>query len=293
MIADRDIFEEIQLSLRKGHAVRLTSKSPGVVIGEIDTLRTTQTSHRIQKEEQARIKAGHPIGIIRRRLPVLLADWAAIKKVDSARRRRGEIEKVIWVPHWDRTGHMLKGLAWSMSVWEAGGSVLTVNIADSVIEAAERDRRGFASHMRERLQRELRATSQRIGCNTPEFFFVVEASELGTPHLHGGITLPPDGVSRSAIRMALFEAAYGKGASLKRTGREIDLQDFRTPAKWANYAAKWWRGSADRLDGRVFAATSGVRAIGKAWYERMRRTEALIGGHEPEDDDPLGLYGPS
>jgi hypothetical protein len=284
LLQDRDIFEEIQRSLRTGHKVRLTSRSPGPVIGGGKTFITTKTSHRLEKEEHHRLKEGRSIGIIRRKVPVHLTDWKAIERIDRRRRKRGELEKVIWVPHWDRTGHLLKGFAWSMAVWERAGAVMTVNIGESVIEAAGRDARGFATHMRERMKRELRAVSNEIGFERPEFFFVVEASELGRPHLHGGITLPQDPQQHRAIRDALYRASHGRAGGAKRTGREIDLRTYETPAIWANYAAKWARGSAERVQGRVFAASTGVRVLGKAWYDLMRRTEGEIGGHQPDDD---------
>jgi hypothetical protein len=221
-LADRDIFEEIQRSLRRGHVVRLTSRSPSPVISGIDPLKLSNSADRIRREEKARIKAGEPPGIIRRRLPVHILDWEAIDKIDRARRAKGEVEKIVWVPHWDRTGHMLKTFAWSMAVWERAGAVMSINIADNVIAAAQRDRRGFAAHMRERLKRELSITATRTGFDAPEFFFVVEASQLGRPHLHGGITLPTNEGHRKAIRRALFEAAYGKARRTKPTGREVE-----------------------------------------------------------------------
>lgn len=284
-LVDRDVFEEIQSSLRHGHHVRLTSRTPGAVIVGGDAFKTTKTSHWIEKAERARIKAGKPIEVIRRAVPVHLETWKAIERVDRSRRRRGNLEKVLWVPHWDRTGYMLKSLGWSMAIWERGGVVMSVNMADAVIQAAQRDQRGFAAHMRERLKRELRAASIKFGFEVPEFFCVVEASDLGVPHLHGGILAPTGEHHRKAVRDALYVASHGKTNKAERTGREVDLKsEYLTPAIWADYAGKWWRGSADRLEGRVFAATTPVRAWGKAWYERMRRTEAKIGGHETEDD---------
>jgi hypothetical protein len=282
-LADRDIFEEIQRSLRGGHQVRLTGKAPTPVNKGVRGI-AKNTSDRINQEEVERLRGGLPIGIVRRRIPVHLDDWKVIDIIDRARRQRGELEKTIWIPHWDRTGDHLKSFAWSMAIWENNGAVMTVNIAPAVVEAADRDGRGFAVHMRERLRRELNKASIKAGYAVPEFFFVVERTELGKPHLHGGITLPDLPPHRQAVRDALFYASHGRELGRKRTGREIDLQPYRTPAIWANYSAKWVRGSRARVDGSVFAATTRVRALGKDWYERMRFSGDLISGHEANLD---------
>lgn len=73
-LQDRDIFEGIQRSLRTGHKVCLTARSPGPVIGGGMRFITTKTSHWLEKEELQRIKEGRPIGIIRRQVPVHLTD---------------------------------------------------------------------------------------------------------------------------------------------------------------------------------------------------------------------------
>lgn len=115
-----------------------------------------------------------------------------------------------------------------MAVWERRGAVMTMNLRESVIEAAGRDPRGFVGHMRERIRRELHTASDQASCDPPEFFFGVEASELGRPHLHGGIIVPQDQQKQRAIRDALYRASHGRAGAANRTGREIDLRTYET-----------------------------------------------------------------
>jgi len=181
---------------------------------------------------------------------------------------------------------MLKALAWAMVLYEYGGRTLNLNISEAVVNAAHGDPRlTFAQYLRERIKRELTKSLKPLGVACPDFFFAVESTELGKTHLHGAILSRHETTFDGVIREALFHAMSGK--KVMRTGTEVHLDELVTPAKWVNYCAKWWRGSAFDPEGRVFAATSGLRSVARDWYVEARRDEGPLTGHDRVDDGLL------
>tara|TARA_R110000787_G_scaffold68468_5_gene153122 strand:- start:414 stop:1382 length:969 start_codon:yes stop_codon:yes gene_type:complete len=243
-LADRDIFQEIQSSLGRGLQVRLVPR-------------------------------GGP-GVIRRQNPVLLAQW---KKVAAADRRdmkqhitNASWAKSIWIPHWDHTHDMLKGLAWSAAVFQAGGESMSLNLGPDVIDAAMRDPRGAAQHLRDRMTRSLKRALAGSGLPVPDFFFVVEASDLVKMHIHGGILIDAR-VDARIVRGALKKA--GGSYAAKLSGRQLHLPKMETPVRWFTYITKGHLGSAVK-SGSPFAATNGVRTLGKAWYSGARKKKLIL-----------------
>ncbi len=276
-LVDRDIFREIQHLLDQQDKVRLTGRRPPPVIQEKGTSPPLTREKILKREERLRIKAALPIQTTLRQHPIYEHVWDILVSQAKARRKRGECDYTFWVPRWEDTGAHLKMLAWTMVCYKEYGYALTVNISPEVLAGAEADRRNSAAeHIRDRVRRELRTACRSKGLSIPEFFFAVEAPSYGDPHLHGGITGPLTKEHRAVVREALFRAGWGTNA--KRTGREVDLQELRTPAYWAYYCTKWWR-SSNYDEGRVFAASNGLRSKAAAWYKTMRRSGALLPGH--------------
>lgn len=259
-LQDRDIFQEIRGSLKAGASVRLTAKSGR--------------------------------GVIKRRTPIHDPEWNKIKAEDRKEKKAHKTSdtwvKTMWVPHWDHTGDLLKGMAWGIAVHERGGRTLNLNLGPKVIDAARRHEQGFATYMRRRISSHLKGAATQLGLPAPDFFFMVEDSDLGKVHLHGGILLPDDKKARDAFRAALM-AAGGEWRG-GRNARQLNTVEMETPVRWAGYINKWRLGTAVRINGRTFAATNGIRSMAKDWYQTARATgEVLRSGPQYRDTGIIDL----
>lgn len=239
-LADRDIFQEIQYSIRAGASIRLCWRmGPGV---------------------------------IRREGPIHLKQFkkieAEIRKDKKQYRLAEHWVKTMWVPHWDHTGDHLKGMACAAALFERQGRAMTLRLGPEVIDAGRTSPIGFAAYMRRRIAKALKAVAEDLGIETPEFFFVIEDTDLTEVHLHGAILIPNDERSVRAIRAALIKAG-GKWRG-QSSGRQLDTPELETPLRWFGYINKWQLGSALRVQGRTFAATNGVRAMARTWYQSAR-----------------------
>lgn len=245
-LQDRDIFQEIRDSLQAGASIKLASK------------------------------AGR--GVIKRRTPIHDPEWKEIKAEDRKEKRKHTTQdrwvKTMWVPQWTHTGDQLKGMAWAIAMHERGGRTLNLNLGPEVIEAGRRDPQGFAIYMRRRMSRHLKTAATRLGLPVPEFFFMIEDSDLGEAHLHGSILLPQDKKAYGAFRTALRAAGgnwRGGGSA-----RQLDTQKLDTPVRWIAYISKWRLGTAFKIQGKTFAATNGVRTMAKEWYQTARATGQVL-----------------
>lgn len=241
-LADRDIVEHLQRSIEAGASVRFGSREGPLV----------------------------------RRLPTPMhqANWKVLSAEDRKTKNRlkptDSWVKAMWLPHPDHTGDMLKALSWGCSMSGVGARSLTLHLGDEVIDAAKADPLGFVRHIQMRIARELKRAFRSVkGAVLPEYFFTVEDTDLGRPHVHGGIQLPnEDRAYLRIVREALKKA--GGNSHHRETGRQLHMPELETPARWVNYLSKWVLGSAVRHDGGHFAATNGIRRQGRAWYVKAR-----------------------
>lgn len=245
-LQDRDIFQEIRDSLRAGASVRFASRSG--------------------------------CGVIRRRTPIHAPEWQRIKAEDRKEKRKHQTHdtwiKTMWVPDWTHTGDHLKGLAWAVAMHERGGRTLNLNLGPEVIEAGRRDRQGLAAYLRRRISRHLKAVAKHLGLEVPEFFFMIEDSDFGEVHLHGGILLPDDKRAYDAFRAALRSAGgewRGGGSA-----RQLDTRELDTPVRWIAYISKWKLGTSVKIQGTTFAATNGIRSMAKEWYRAARASGQVL-----------------
>lgn len=245
-LRDRDIFQEIRDSLRAGASVRLAARTGR--------------------------------GVITRKVPLHVSDWKMIKAEDRKEKKRHPDHttwiKTMWVPHWTHTGDHLKGMAWAIAMHEREGRTLNLNLGPEVIQAARGDRLGFAVHMRRRMTRHLKPVAARLNRPVPDFFFMVEDSDFGDAHLHGGILLPEDKQARDAFRAALITA--GGDWRGGRNARQLNTQELDTPVRWIAYISKWRLGTAIKIQGKTFAATQGVRSMGRDWYQAARSAGQVL-----------------
>ncbi len=259
-LQDRDIFQEILGSLRAGASVKLAAKSGR--------------------------------GVIKRKTPIHYPEWTKIwaedRKEKKAHMTPDTWVKTMWVPHWDHTGDQLKGMAWGIAMYERGGRTLSLNLGPEVIEAGRRHNQGLAIYIRRRISGHLKVAASRLGLPVPDFFFMVEDSDLGDVHLHGGILLPDDKKARDAFRAAL--RAAGGAWRGGRNARQLNTVKMDTPVRWVGYINKWRLGTAVRINGKTFAATNGIRSVAKEWYQTARSTgQVLRSGPQYRDTGTINI----
>jgi hypothetical protein len=249
-LADRDIMMEIQRAILRGATVRLTGKKRA--------------------------------GVIWRRVPIHVNEWAVIdKEYRDAKRRHGpDLSSWIatfWVPLWAHTGDRLKALAWSMMMSETQARSITLRLGPEIIARGRNHKRGFAAYMQGQIQKNLKAEFDKVGEPTPEFFIILEDTELGEVHVHGAVVEPGHPRSHAAIRRALL-AAGGNwvGPSGVRSGRQLDSPKLETAFRWVSYALKWGFQSSERLGGPIVAASNGLRKRSRAWFNAARRNGFTI-----------------
>ena len=245
-LQDRDIFQELRDSLKAGASVRLAARTGR--------------------------------GVIKRKTPIHYPDWTTIKAEDRKEKKNHKTHdtwvKTMWVPHWDHTGDHLKGLAWAIAMHERGGRTLNLNLGPEVSEAGRRDQQGFAVYMRRRITRRLKIVANRLALPVPDFFFMIEDSDLGAAHLHGAILLPNDKRAYNAFRTALREAGGDwRGGS---SARQLDTRELDTPVRWIAYISKWRLGTAFKVQGNTSAATNGVRSMARDWYQTARASGQVL-----------------
>ncbi|MDG2531021.1 hypothetical protein [Caulobacter endophyticus] len=188
---------------------------------------------------------------------------------------KGQKQTTFYVPIWDHSGDYMKALAFGQVVYEAQGMAMSVNLGDEVINAAMKSSKSFAAHMRDRITSYLRTAMTELGQPVPDYFFMVESGYGGQPHLHGAIVIHDE----PEIRAAVLEALRKAGGDWKPRAKQVqvDLQPLVTPAKWIGYISKWSALSKGRLgDASIVAASNGLRAKAKAWYQAARRSGVPI-----------------
>lgn len=206
-------------------------------------------------------------GLLRSKQPVQVTSTSA-HTVSSAKeslaRSRTEGTRIIpkiGLPHWDHADRQLKMLGWGMASWDMNARPFTLRLHTTVMAKAKDDKRGAARHLQDRLTRHLRT---RLG-DAPAFWFAIEMGAGDEPHLHGAIVVPPG--REEEIKDALRAAGGPWTAS-----RQLKFSDRRTAATWVSYSTKWMYGTAGKLqDENIIAATNGMRAAAREWYQSARK----------------------
>ena len=90
-----------------------------------------------------------------------------------------------------------------MMIGQTQARSVTLRLGPEVIARARAHNRGFASYIRDQIQRRLKAEFDKLGEPAPEFFIVIEDTEFGEPHVHGAVTDPGRPGSCDVIRRAL------------------------------------------------------------------------------------------
>ncbi|WP_156402421.1 hypothetical protein [Caulobacter sp. Root1472] len=194
----------------------------------------------------------------------------------------GITEQAVWVPHWDHTGDRLKIMAMCGAVGNEIGSTVTAHIGAAVIERASTSKLGFASYMRDCIQKSVRSEFARVGMAAPDYFFVVEDASFGACqggealHLHGAYCAAPEGLERVRQRRTFRRALKAALGAWKGGRRQVQITEtITTPWKWARYLGKHVDVTGNALTAQgsgnaTLFATNGMRQKARAWYDGQR-----------------------
>ncbi|ADH89371.1 hypothetical protein Snov_2073 [Ancylobacter novellus DSM 506] len=166
-------------------------------------------------------------------------------------------------PRWDEASALAKATFYHREVSKRGGVSFTLNFGPEVEKAARADPASFTEHVRRRLRRFLKAEFGR----TVDYWFGVDISDEGRPHLHGGITV--SGNEAEALGRALARAG-GKWGSVRGVKHQAHVGD-RLDDDWASYATKKITRSRQEVFGSMLSVTDSIRRAAKDAFERERK----------------------
>ena len=187
------------------------------------------------------------------------------KSLEAAALSKTRIIPDVGLPHWDHTDPHLKMLGWGMATSDMGATPFTLHITTAVFAQAQRDKRGPARHMQDKISRHLRNRLNEV----PPFWFSIEASVGIEPHLHGAIVVAKG--REDDVRSALVAAGGPWGA------RQLSFSVKRSAATWVTYATKWFYGTKVRLrDENTSGATKSVRSAAREWHQKARAEKKVL-----------------
>jgi hypothetical protein len=141
----------------------------------------------------------------------------------------------------------------------------TLNLGPRVVKAANDNASGFTSYVANRLRPKLK---QALGRNVP-FWFTVDVTASGRPHLHGGVALNDNELP--AFKQALA-AAGGKWAASHGDQYQVDVRPQFDPDGWVNSYCFGKIAKARRyIKGNPLYISNTLRQSAKVRYEADRR----------------------
>jgi hypothetical protein len=198
---------------------------------------------------------------------------------EASKGRADHPDPIIIVPHWEKATLRLRMFGMSVAAGKRGGRDFTLHLNEEVMDyALGGDGKSFAKRMHRRLKDALASAYGAAGLATPDFFFQVERGRGEAPHIHG-VILVPDGSSLTLLRDALRRAGGEPWKRARHISTQVDIGELSEPVGWVGYISKFAEITQEAIGDNTFAATFGMRAIGKGWYQKARmRGELLLPG---------------
>ena len=185
-------------------------------------------------------------------------------------------EPMIVVPHWEKTTLPLRVLAMSVGAGKLGARDFTLHLSDDVLDyALGGDGQSFAKRMLRRLKDSLALEYGKVGMTPPDFLFQVERGRGEKPHIHG-VIIAPDDMPLVRLRAALRKAGGDPWKKTPHVPTQVDIGELPEPVGWVGYIIKFAEITKKDVGDNTFAATLGMRAIGKDWYQRARMIGELL-----------------
>lgn len=171
-------------------------------------------------------------------------------------------------PRWDEADELLKATFFHREIAKLQGTSFTLNLSPEIEAAAKADPTSFTAHVRRRLARSLKKS---FGHPVP-FWFAIDISAHGRPHLHGGIAMSRNDLGR--LTEAL-QRAGGKWAARRGKEHQVAL-GTRLDDAWARYATKAIRPKAQAEFGKMLTVTDEILRPARIAFEEAR-ARALSG----------------
>jgi len=195
---------------------------------------------------------------------------------EATKSRADHPDPMIIVPHWEKATLRLRMLGMSVAAGKRGGRDFTLHLNEAVMASAlSGDGKSFAKRMHRRLKDKLASAYGAAGLPSPDFFFQVERGRGEAPHLHGVIIIPDDS-PLTLLREALRQAGGDPWKRARHVATQVDIGELTEPVGWVSYITKFAEITKEDVGDNTFAATFGMRAIGKDWYQRARMTGELL-----------------
>ena len=141
-----------------------------------------------------------------------------------------------------------------------------LNLSYTVLQAATTSLRGFVDYVRRRISLHLmKATNEQ-----PDFWFAIEKTRKGQPHLHGAIRANPDQLEsvKAALRLAAGKWEKGRGYQLRMVAVFLGdgVADYAMKARNPGHPKH-----ATVVPVGRFAVTQNLCAAARRTYEDERR----------------------
>jgi len=210
----------------------------------------------------------------------LLASEAALvraKKIEDELGRVGLHEAKVVVPHWEKATLPMRMFAMASSAGAAGARDFTLHLNEAVLAfALGGDGTSFAKRMLRRMKDALAAEFGAVGLFPPDFFFQVEQATGQAPHLHGVVIIGPDPRALALTRDACGKAGGTPWKTSPHINTQVDIGGLPEPVGWVSYITKFREVTKSSIGANTFAATMGIRSMGKAWYQAMRASGGVV-----------------
>ena len=145
---------------------------------------------------------------------ILGSEDALIRNLPRLSRKDGSGTYKLFVAPWRNATELIRVLFLQRELETLGAChAFTLNLSHAVIQSATKSPKGFVDYIRRRIAFHMKkATNER-----PEFWFAIEKTHKGQPHLHGAICVCPDQIEsvKAALRAAGGKWEKGRGYQLR------------------------------------------------------------------------------
>ena len=140
------------------------------------------------------------------------------------------------------------------------GYALNVNLAPETVDQAVAASSTFMKTTQERVARHFKTRVDR----PVDFWFRLEVSPGGRPHLHGAFSAQP--IEAPLIKEALEAASRARG--MQTAKRAVVIKQITDAAGWARYSTKTGQRARALFECKTITATSELRRRAQQHYER-------------------------
>lgn len=194
----------------------------------------------------------------------------------TTKRARADKSDTRKAPAWRYTTEIIRGASYIRTVSTTGaGLSWSLNLGGTVLKAANDDATRFMGGFQDRLSKALKA---EFG-EARDFFFAIETTPAGRPHLHGAVDCTENDRERLEAVLARCGGAWG---SAHHKERQAHAGVLWGPDGWVRYTLKGMARTKRLLRLKaVLCVTRGCRSRAAALWEASRLRPAPTAGASP------------